>query len=134
MPKRTRKSVSSKPHPDFPLFPPATGRSAKKVQGRFCYFGKAANGPDRQAALALWLGQKHDLLAGRTPRAKPEGMGPSAIVERFSLDRPIYLPTAGDARLPHPGPRPSRYRRPHSPDAPRFVQSATAGPDTCHAE
>jgi hypothetical protein len=38
----TSKAASNpaKPRPDFPLFPHATGRWAKKVRGRFEYFGK----------------------------------------------------------------------------------------------
>ena len=70
--KPTRKSVSGKPHPDFPLFRHATGRWCKKVKGKFVYFGKLAEDRDGQVALALWLEQKDDLLAGRTPRVKSE--------------------------------------------------------------
>ncbi len=44
-----------KPHPDFPLFPHATGRWAKKVRGRFCFFGKVADDPKGEKALELWL-------------------------------------------------------------------------------
>ena len=53
-----------KPHPDFPLFPHATGRWAKKVRGKLAYFGKCANDPQGQKALALWLDQRDELLAG----------------------------------------------------------------------
>ena len=45
MSKGTAISRPGKPHPDFPLFPHATGRWAKTVRGRFCFFGKAADDP-----------------------------------------------------------------------------------------
>ena len=45
----------AKPYPDFPLFPHATGRWAKKVRQRLCYFGKVADDPKGERALALWL-------------------------------------------------------------------------------
>lgn len=57
----------SRPHPDYPLFPHASGRWAKKVRGRLVYFGKW---DEPEAALAKWIAQKDDLLAGRTPRTR----------------------------------------------------------------
>jgi hypothetical protein len=62
-----------KPRKDFPLFPHARGYWAKKVRGRFCYFGKVADDPKGEAALHLWLDQtwrvtRHAVL----PRAKPK--------------------------------------------------------------
>ena len=93
MPKPTRKSAFGKPHRDFPLFPHATGRWAKKVRGKFRYFGKVADDPDGQAALALWLEQKDDLLAGRTPRVKSEGLAIRDLLNRYLTAKRHLLDT-----------------------------------------
>lgn len=74
MSQSSRKFRPSKPRPDFPLFPHATGRWAKKVRGRFVYFGRVDADPQGEAALQLWLDQKDDLLAGRKPRSKITGL------------------------------------------------------------
>jgi hypothetical protein len=74
---------SVKPHnpcPDFPLFPHATARWAKKVRGKLHYFGTWA---DPQAALDKWLDQKDDLLAGRTPRTHADGLLVRELLNRF---------------------------------------------------
>ena len=68
----TRQSKPKKPRPDFPLFPHQRGYWAKKVRGKLHYFGRISDDPKGQAALALWLDQKDDLLAGRTPRRTPD--------------------------------------------------------------
>ena len=57
----------AKPTTDFPLFPHATRRWAKKIKGRLHYFGPWDN---PHAALALYEARKDDLLANRA--AKPE--------------------------------------------------------------
>lgn len=53
----------TKPRPDFPLFPHATGR-AKKIRGKLHYFGKWA---DPDAALRRYVEERDDLYAGRKP-------------------------------------------------------------------
>jgi integrase len=81
---RTRRvKRPKKPRPDFPLFPHATGRWAKKVRGRFVYFGKVADDPEGEAALNLWLDQRDDLLAGRTPQTPGDGLTVRDLCNRF---------------------------------------------------
>lgn len=81
----TRKTATKpkKPHPDFPLFPHATGRWAKKIRGKLHYFGKVADDPKGKAALSRYLDEKDDLLAGRTPRAKRNGLSVEELCNRF---------------------------------------------------
>jgi integrase len=79
-----------KPHPDFPLFPHATKRWAKKVRGKLCYFGPWS---DPERALATWLDQKDELLAGRTPRAKTEGLAIKGLANHFLTAKRHLLDT-----------------------------------------
>jgi integrase len=72
--KQQPPSNPSKPSPDYPLFPHATGRWAKKVRGKLLYFGKIIDDPKGERALAKWLDQRDDLLAGRVPREKRGGL------------------------------------------------------------
>ena len=69
--------------PDFPLFPHANGRWAKKVRQRFCYFGRWDGDPKGTEALKLWLDQKDELLAGRTPRLTAGGLTVADLVNGF---------------------------------------------------
>ena len=71
-PKRAKKPA--KPRPDFPLFPHANGRWAKKVRQRLIYFGSWADDLKGVRALNLWLDEKDALLAGRTPRVSADGL------------------------------------------------------------
>ena len=79
----SKSTTVTKPRPDFPLFPHATGRWAKKVRGKLCYFGKTADDPKGEAALTLWTAQKDDLLAGRKPRTPGEYLTVADLCNQF---------------------------------------------------
>ena len=51
MANSTAAARPAKPRPDFPLFPHRNGRWAKKVRGKFVYFGKVADDPKGVARL-----------------------------------------------------------------------------------
>jgi integrase len=74
-----------KPYPSFPLFPHATGRWAKKIRGRFVFFGPWE---DAQGALDRFLEQEHALRAGLVPRvpvARPT-LAPDASITPGTLE------------------------------------------------
>ena len=61
-----------KPYDGFPLFPHATRRWAKKIRGKFHYFGPWGN---PQAALVRFNREWPYLSEGRTPPAAEAGDG-----------------------------------------------------------
>ena len=77
---RCKREKPAKPYPEFPLFPHATRRWAKKIKGRLHYFGPWA---DPQGALQRYLDQKDDLHAGRTPRPQVDGVTVADIANAF---------------------------------------------------
>ena len=90
MPKSTRPT---RPYKDFPLFPHKNGQWAKKVRGKFHYFG-VWDDPD--AAIDGWLRDKDALLAGRTPRTTPaDGVSLADVCNHFLAHKDAML-TAGE--------------------------------------
>ena len=126
-----------KPYPDFPLFPHATNRWAKKIKGKLHYFGPWR---DPDGALEKYLSVRDDLHAGRTPR--PDGgVTVRELLNRFLTSKhrrvatgdlsprtfPMYRATCGrlDARL---GNRPVEGISPEDFDQLRTVLSQGRGP------
>lgn len=64
MTKPVKTAKPKKPYPEFPLFPHATKRWAKKIRGKMHYFGPWDN-PD--AAVAKYLAERDRLQAGLPP-------------------------------------------------------------------
>src|SRR5262245_13867213 len=85
-PKKLAKPA--KPRPDFPLFPHATGRWAKKIRGKLHYFGPWY---DADGALAKYLSERDDLHAGRTPRAAGEALTVATLCGAFLTSKQRLL-------------------------------------------
>jgi len=82
----------SKPYPDFPLFPHATGRWAKKIRGKLHYFGPWS---DPDGALAKYMSEKDALHAGRKPRLDPDAFTLKGLANAF-LNHKQTLLDAGE--------------------------------------
>lgn len=63
-----------KPYPAFPLFPHRNGQWAKKIRGRFVFFGPWR---DPIAARDRYLEEKDELHAGLVPRRRSMSVAPS---------------------------------------------------------
>lgn len=84
------KNKPAKPYVDFPLFPHATGRWAKKIRRKFIYFGPGA---DADGALKKYLEQRDDLHAGRTPRVQADGFTVRHLLNHFLTSKRHLLDT-----------------------------------------
>jgi integrase len=83
MSKSTALDRPAKPRPDFPLFPHASGRWAKKVLGKLEYFGSWRDDRNGERAEARWSQEKDDYYAGRKPRARDGAITVKAICDAF---------------------------------------------------
>jgi integrase len=81
-----------KPYPEFPLFPHATRRWAKKIRGQLHYFGPW---DDPEGALAKYEEQKEALHAGRKPRAPTAALTIKDLANAY-LDHKQELVDAGE--------------------------------------
>ncbi len=82
----------AKPYPEFPLFPHATRRWAKKIRGMLHYFGPW---DDPDAALEKYLEQKDALHASRKPRLDADSLTVKALANDF-LNRKQALVDSGE--------------------------------------
>jgi integrase len=84
-PRRRGKRKASADR-DFPLWQWKDGRWCRKIKGRVYYFGA-----DKEQARAFWLDQKDDLLAGRTPRVKADGLTVADLCNRFLTSKRLLV-------------------------------------------
>lgn len=89
-----KSAKPAKPHPDFPLYPHSSGQWAKRIRGRVRYFG-AWSDPD--AAMAKWLKQKDDPLAGREPE-DGDGLTVGRLANLFLAAKKRRI-TSGELKL-----------------------------------
>ncbi|MFH1922440.1 MAG: site-specific integrase [Planctomycetota bacterium] len=90
----TARKKPKKPYPDFPLFPHASGRWAKKIRQQFKYFGPVTDDPDggAMAALERYQAVAVDLHAGRTPRVQTgDGLIVADLCNRFLTTKECAL-------------------------------------------
>src|ERR1019366_4219614 len=84
------KNKPAKPYDDFPLFPHATRRWAKKIRGKMHYFGPW---DDPDGALKKYQAERDDLHAGRTPRTKIGCLTLKELLNRFLTSKQHLVDT-----------------------------------------
>lgn len=94
MPKdhSTAPAKPNKPFPNFPLFPHATKRWAKKIRGKLHYFGPW---DDPDGALAKYDKEKDALHAGKKPRPDQDALTVKDLVNAFLIHK-VNLRDAGE--------------------------------------
>jgi len=88
--RKVAQPKPEKPYPDFPLFPHATRRWAKKIRGKLHYFGPW---DDPDAALTKYLAEKDYLHAGRRPPENVDGLTVRELANRFLSSKRHLLDT-----------------------------------------
>ena len=108
--RRPRKDADrpKKPYPEFPLTPHPSGAWQKKIRGKIHYFGRWAHrvngklvrieGDGWKEALDEYKAVADDLHAGRTPRAKGDGLTVANLCNHF-LTAKMRKRTSGELGL-----------------------------------
>src|SRR5580700_9859527 len=81
-------SKPAKPSENFPLFPHATKRWAKKIRGQLHYFGPW---DDPDGALQKYLAHKDDLHAGKKPRPDHDALTVKDVANAFLIHKQDLL-------------------------------------------
>lgn len=96
-PAKSTDGRPEKPYPEFPLFPHATKRWAKKIRGKMHYFGPW---DDPEGALNKYLDQKDDLYAGRVHGVQGDGLTVKDLAIQFLTSKKL-LEESGDLSKRH---------------------------------
>lgn len=88
--KSTPTAKPNKPYKDFPLYPHASKRWAKKIKGKTHFFGPWS---DPQGALAKYDSQRDDLQAGRKPRESTGGLSLKDLANQYLTHKQARVAT-----------------------------------------
>jgi hypothetical protein len=80
--KRGERVKPDKPYADFPLFPHATFRWAKKIRGRHEFFGPWE---DPDGALIRYIEERDELMAGLIPRGRAKAGAAGAETDALNI-------------------------------------------------
>jgi integrase len=86
--KSTKRKSKARRNEDLPLWRRSDGRWCRKIKGQVHYFGT-----DKEKALEEWVRVKDDLLAGRTPRVKTDGLALGDLCERYLNAKRVLVET-----------------------------------------